>query len=81
MMNYYLNQYQFSEDFLIKSLPYYDSTRCLKTQKHLTPEFCFTYLCDNKYDSADIWTNYDDIIYHFRNKYTKEELETIFNNI
>ncbi len=30
-------KHQFSEDFLIKTILYYDSWKCLRTQKNLSP--------------------------------------------
>ncbi len=36
-MHNLLSQHQFSEDFLIKTICYYDSWRCLRTQKNLSP--------------------------------------------
>jgi len=32
-----LRDYQFSEEFLIKTIYYYDSWRCIRTQKNLSP--------------------------------------------
>jgi hypothetical protein len=46
-MNNLLFKYQFSEDFLIKTIYYYDSWKCLRSQKNLTPYFCFKYLLEN----------------------------------
>ena len=65
-----LKDYQFSEKFLVKTIDYYDSWRCLRTQHNLSPYFCFRYLYDNPNDSADDWTDYNDIIRYF-NKYKK----------
>ena len=71
-MNNHLIYNQFSEDFLIKVRPYYDSWKCLKTQKNLSPEYCFKYLYDSD-DSADNWTDYNDIeTYFLKKNYTKE---------
>ena len=60
-MNNLLCEYQFSEEFLIKTINYYDSWKCLKTQQNLSPYFCFKYLYDNDTDSADNWTDYHTI--------------------
>ncbi len=60
-MNNLLSQYQFPEDFLIKTIEYYDSWKCLKSQWDLSPYFCFRYLYDNDTDSADNWTDYSEI--------------------
>ena len=57
---------QFTEDFLIKTVHYYRSKCCLKTQKSLTPYFCFRYLYDNDPDYKDDWTCYNDIIDYFQ---------------
>lgn len=80
-VNIYIKYRQFSEDFLLKTIEYYDSWNCLKYQKNLSPYFCFRYLYDNKTDSADNWTDYNDIINYLSNqekKYTKEEVEFYF---
>ena len=61
-MHNLLSQHQFSEDFLIKTICYYDSWKCLRWQKNLSPEFCFKYLYDNDTDSADNWTDYNKIV-------------------
>ena len=58
-MNNLLTKYQFSEEFLIKTIDYYDSWKCLRSQQNLSPYFCFRYLYDNIYDSADDWTDYN----------------------
>jgi hypothetical protein len=63
-MNNLLKTHQFSEEFLINTIVYYDSWVCLKTQKNLTPYFCFKYLYDNTTDSADDWTDYN-MIYSY----------------
>jgi hypothetical protein len=73
---------QFSEDFLIKTIEYYDSWICLKTQKNLSPYFCFRYLYDNKTDSADNWTDYYEIINYLNKqdyKYSKEHIDENYN--
>lgn len=56
---------QFSVQFLTKTVEWYDSWVCLRTQKGLTPQFCFRYLFDNGTDSADNWTDYNDIVRYF----------------
>ena len=68
---------QFSEEFLIKTAGYYDSWKCLKTQDNLSPYFCFRYLYDINTDSADNWTDYNDVIRYLKklNKYTDEFIE------
>ncbi len=63
-----LSQHQFSEDFLIETIGYYDSWRCLRTQKNLSPYFCFRYLYDSEYDSSDDWTDYNDVKRYLLNK-------------
>ena len=40
-MNNLLSKYQFSQEFLIKTVGYYDSWKCLRYQNNLSPEFCF----------------------------------------
>ena len=60
-MNDLLKKYQFPEYFLIKTICYYESKRCLETQWNLSPYFCFRYLYDNETDSSDDWTDYHDI--------------------
>ncbi len=60
-MNNLLKEYQFPEDFLVKTIQYYDSWKCLNTQWNLSPYFCFRYLYDNDTDSADNWTDYSEI--------------------
>jgi hypothetical protein len=36
-MSNLLKEHQFSEEFLIETICYYDSWRCLRTQKNLSP--------------------------------------------
>ena len=60
-MNNLLRQYQFSEEFLIKTVLYYDSWKCIRTQNNLSPYFCFRYLYDNDSDSGDDWTDFSEI--------------------
>jgi hypothetical protein len=70
---------QFSMAFLAKTVEWYDSWICLRTQKGLTPQFCFRYLHDNKTDSADDWTDFNDIVRYFGNTFDLATLEKIFN--
>jgi len=78
-MNNLLREYQFSEDFLIKTRIFYDSWKCLRTQKNLSPYFCFYYLYDRQeYDSADDWTDYNQVKHYLKNKFTEEEINKIF---
>ncbi len=78
-MHSLLSQHQFSEDFLIETIGYYDSWRCLRTQKNLSPYFCFRYLYDSKYDSADDWTDYNNVKdYLLKRDYTEEQIEAEF---
>jgi hypothetical protein len=74
-----LNDYQLSENLLIATLPYYESKWCLKTQKFLSPFFCFAYLYDNDTDSYNETTDYNDIINYFHNRYSLDELEDWYN--
>ena len=73
LMNSYLQLYQIPESILIKTVGSYDGNLCLRTQHEITPYFCFKYLY-NKDDSID----YNDIVNNFKNKYTKEDLNTIY---
>jgi hypothetical protein len=78
-MHSLLSQHQFSEDFLIETIGYYDSWRCLRTQKNLSPYFCFRYLYDSEYDSADDWTDYNNVKdYLLKRDYTEEQIEAEF---
>ncbi len=80
-LQYYMYHRQFSEAFLAKTVEYYDSWICLKTQNSLTPYFCFRYLYDNDTDSADNWTDYNDIVKYFARTQphiTKEELDEAY---
>ena len=60
-MNNLLQQNEFTEDFLIKTRQYYDSWKCLRNQSNLSIYFCFRYLYDSSDDSADDWTDYNQI--------------------
>ncbi len=79
-MNNYLQKYQFTESFLIKTRGHYDSWKCLRNQSNLSPYFCFYYLYDREeFDSADNWTSYDEVHNYLINKgYNKETIETEF---
>jgi len=79
-MNNLLAEHQFSEDFLIKTICYYDSWKCLKTQKNLSPFFCFRYLYDNDTDSADDWTDYNQIYEYLKKlNYSEKEIVSAYN--
>ena len=67
-MNNLLKEHQFSEDFLSKTIGYYDSWVCLRTQENLSPYFCFKYLYDNDTDSADDWTDYNQIYEYLKKR-------------
>lgn len=74
-MNNLLKEYQFPEEFLIKTIGYYDSWKCLRTQWNLSPYFCFRYLYDNDTDSADDWTDFSQIyIYLLERKYSNDTI-------
>jgi superfamily II DNA or RNA helicase len=75
-MSSLLREHQFSEEFLIETILYYDSWKCLRTQNNLSPYFCFRYLYDNDTDSADDWTDYNQIKdYLLKRAYTIGEIE------
>lgn len=79
-MNSLLSQYQFPEDFLIKTIGYYDSWKCLRTQWDLSPYFCFRYLYDNDTDSADDWTDFNQIyLYLVERNYSNEKIYQEYN--
>lgn len=80
-MNNILKLKQFSEDFLSQTVEYYDSWVCIKYQKNLSPYFCFRYLFDNKTDSADNWSDYNDIVNYLskqEKQYTDEEIDFFY---
>jgi hypothetical protein len=80
-MNNLLSQHQFTEEFLIKTIEYYDSWKCIRSQNNLSPYFCFRYLYDNDTDSADNWTDYNDILeYLNKHNFTNEEIENGYKN-
>ena len=74
-------QHEFSEEFLIKTRIYYDSWKCLRRQNNLSPYFCFYYLYDRQeYDSADDWTDYNQVYEYLKNKnYSDEVIKNAFN--
>jgi hypothetical protein len=79
LMNYYLTQYQFSEEILIRTLDYYDSHKCLTGQRNLTPYFCFFYLYNKPSDSTDIFTSYSDILHYFADTdITQDYLHSVY---
>ena len=79
-MNSLLSQYQFPEDFLIKTIGYYDSWKCIRTQWDLSPYFCFRYLYDNDTDSADDWTDFNQIyLYLVERNYSNEKIYQEYN--
>ena len=81
-MHSLLRQHQFSEEFLIETIYYYDSWKCLNTQHNLSPYFCFRYLYDNDTDSADDWTDYTQIKnYLLKRNYTIEQIEYYYNQV
>jgi hypothetical protein len=81
-MNYLLTKHQFSEEFLIETICYYDSWKCLRWQKNLSPYFCFKYLYDNDTDSADDWTDYNDVKnYLLKRGYTEEQIMQSFEEV
>ena len=71
---------QFSIPFLEKTTEWYDSWICLRTQKGLTPQFCFRYLFDNGTDSADNWTDFNDIVRYFGATWPRDEIEKAFDD-
>lgn len=78
-MNTHLRNRQFSEEFLAENIGWYDSWKCLRFQKNLSPDFCFRYLYDNDTDSADNWTDYNDVEqYLLKYGHTKEEIHEAF---
>ncbi len=78
-MHNLLTKHQFSEEFLIETICYYDSWRCLRTQKNLSPYFCFRYLYDNDNDSADDWTDYNDVKHYLlKRNYNEEQIKEEF---
>ena len=82
-VNSFLYNHTFSEAFLAKMIEYYDSWVCLKTQSHLTPAFCFTYLYDNDTDSADNWTDFNDLVCYFQKQWpdkTTTEVEQLLQH-
>lgn len=79
-MNNLLSKHQFSEQFLIKTILYYDSWKCLRNQNNLSPYFCFKYLYCNDTDSADNWTDFNEIKeYLLKRDYTEVQIRDAFN--
>ena len=79
-MNNLLTKYQFSEEFLIKTIDYYDSWKCLRSQQNLSPYFCFRYLYDNISDSADDWTDYNMVANYLKKRnYTDNQIDEQYN--
>ena len=78
-MNNLLQQNEFTEDFLIKTRQYYDSWKCLYNQSNLSVYFCFRYLYDSSDDSADDWTDYNDVVRYFNNVYPEEFIKLEYN--
>jgi hypothetical protein len=79
-MNNLLTEHQFSEEFLIKTIDYYDSWKCLRSQNNLSPYFCFRYLYDNDTDSADDWTDFNMISNYLKKRnYTDNQIDEQFN--
>jgi hypothetical protein len=71
-INLLLQNRQFSLEFLAKTVEWYDSWVCLRTQKHLTPAFCFRYLFNNATDTSDNWTDHSDIVRYFMGRIEDE---------
>ena len=81
-MNNLLNQYQFSEEFLIKTRIFYDSWKCLRTQNNLSPYFCFYYLYDRQeYDSADDWTDFIQVKEYLLKRFNEEEINFAYKQV
>jgi hypothetical protein len=79
-INTLLSDNEFTEDFLEKIRIYYDSWRCLRRQKNLSPYFCFYWLYDRQeYDSADDWTDYNQVYEYLKNKYEHDFIRSEFN--
>ncbi len=79
-MNNLLSDNQFTEDFLIKTRIYYDSWKCLNRQKNLSPYFCFYWLYDRpEYDSADNWTDYNQVVNYLKDKYDDDFIKAELN--
>ena len=68
LMNNYLQLYQIPENILIKTIDYYDSNLCLKTQHNLKRAFCFNYLYNKESDMEDNKVDYNDIIAYYKYK-------------
>ncbi len=69
------------ETICYNNLRFY-SWKCLRTQKNLSPYFCFKYLYDNDTDSADDWTDYNDVKYYLLKRgYTEEQISYSFKKV
>ena len=78
-MNNLIKDNQFTEDFLTKTRIYYDSWKCIRTQQNLSPYFCFYWLYDREdYDSADDWTDYNQVFNYLKDKYDHEFIRSEF---
>ena len=91
-IDFLLKKYQFPETFLAKTIAYYNSLVCLRTQSNLSPYFCFRYLYNTDNDSYDSWTDYSEIYKYLvernysskviQNAYIKAIKDSnIFNNL
>ncbi len=79
-MDNLLRDNEFTEEFLTKTRIYYDSWKCLRRQKNLSPYFCFYWLYDREdYDSADDWTDYNQVYEYLKDKYDHEFIRKEFN--
>lgn len=67
LIDYYLMNYQFSEEFLIKYIDYIDKFKCLKYQKYLSKEFVMKYLYDKPSTDSENWVSIDDVNNYFKN--------------
>jgi hypothetical protein len=65
LIDYYLREHQFSEEFLIKYIDYINEFKCLKYQKNLSKDFVMKYLYDKPSNSSDNWVSIDDVNNYF----------------
>jgi hypothetical protein len=81
MNNKLLYNNQYTEEYLIQNRICYDSWKCIRTHKNLSPYFCFKYLYDTpEYDSADDWIDYSEIYKYLKNRnYDDKFIENEFN--
>ena len=78
-INKLMSDNEFTEDFLTKTRIYYDSWKCIRTQKNLSPYFCFYWLYDRQnYDSADDWTDYNQVFNYLKDNYDHEFIKEEF---